>query len=239
MRSRTRRRETKSCSTRVYVLELEDDPTAHSDPSDLLPRDERGPDEFDEVRRVDASEDLAGRKQKLLEVVQEPELLDRPAQRQRLYSCTFLSDQHQAFCQDELERGETDLRQFQIGIGDAVPKKRHARRMPLAVRQEAAHRLKKMQACGVMQPSCSPWTSPVVKVKKKDGLHRFGIDYRALNTATKPDTFPLPRTDDLLDQLGESKFFSTLNLAPGYWQIQGHPASQEKTAFITPQGLYE
>lgn len=60
-----------------------------------------------------------------------------------------------------------------------------------------------------------------------------------LNSVTKADTFPLPRIDDLLNQLGESKFFSTLDLASGYWQIRVHPDSQEKTAFITPQGLYE
>ena len=220
----------------VEPSKLEHDPTAHSDPSDLQPTDEHGPDEFEEVRRVDANKDLAARKQKLLEVVPEPELLD-PVQRPRLD--TFLSDHHQAFCLDELERGETDLLQFQIDTGDAVPKKQHARRMPFAVQQEVARQLKKMQASGVIQPSCSPWASPVVMVKKKDGPHRFCVDYRALNAVTKPDTFPLSRINDLLDQLGELKFFSTLDLASGYWPIRVHPASQEKTAFIMPQGLYE
>ena len=220
----------------VEPSKLEHDPTAHSDPSDLQPTDEHGPDEFEEVRRVDANKDLAARKQKLLEVVPEPELLD-PVQRQRLD--TFLSDHHQAFCLDELERGETDLLQFQIDTGDAVPKKQHARRMPFAVQQEVARQLKKMQASGVIQPSCSPWASPVVMVKKKDGPHRFCVDYRALNAVTKPHTFPLSRINDLLDQLGELKFFSTLDLASGYWPIRVHPASQEKTAFIIPQGLYE
>ena len=56
---------------------------------------------------------------------------------------------------------------------------------------------------------------------------------------TKGDTFPLPRMDDILDQLGDCKFFSTLDLKSSYWQIRVHPDSQEKTAFITPQGLYE
>ena len=101
------------------------------------------------------------------------------------------------------------------------------------MQEEVAHQLRKMQATGVIQPSSSPWASPVVMVKKKDGSHP--VDYRVL---TKADTFPLPRIDDLLDQLGESNFFSTLDLASGYWQIRVHPDCQEKTAFVTPQGLY-
>ena len=129
--------------------------------------------------------------------------------------------------------------EFQIDTGDTTPKKQPARRTPFAVRQEVARQLKKMQKSGVIQPSSSPLASPVVLVKKKDGFHRFCVDYRELNSVTKADTFPLPCIDDLLDQLGKSKFFSTLDLASGNWQIQVHPDSQEKTAFVTPQGLYE
>ena len=84
-----------------------------------------------------------------------------------------------------------------------------------------------MQEAGVVQPSSSPWSSPVVMVRKKDGTHRFCVDYRGLNSVTKLDTFPLPRIDDLLDQLGHSRYFSTLDLASGYWQIRVHPNSQE------------
>jgi len=111
--------------------------------------------------------------------------------------------------------------------------------MPFTVRQEVARQLKRMQETDVIQPSNSPWASPVVLVRKKDGTHRFCVDYRELNSVTRADTFPLPRIDDLLDQLGESVYFSTLDLATGYWQIRVHPDSQEKTAFVTPQGLYE
>ena len=96
-----------------------------------------------------------------------------------------------------------------------------------------------MQRDGVIQPSRSPWSSPVVLVKKRDGTHRFCIDYRALNSVTKPDSFPLPRIEDLLDQLGESTYFSTIDLASGFWQIRMHPDSQQKTAFSTQQGLFE
>ena len=65
------------------------------------------------------------------------------------------------------------------------------------------------------------------------------IDYRHLNSVTKVDTYPLPRIDDLLDQLGKAKYFSTHDLVSGYWQIPVHPDSQEKTAFVTTRGLFE
>ena len=111
--------------------------------------------------------------------------------------------------------------------------------MPFVVRQEIARQLQDMQRDGVIQPLNSPWSSPVVTVKKKDGTHHFCVDYRGLNAVTKADAFPLPRVDDLLDQLGGAKYFSTLDLASWFWQIQMEPHSREKTAFVTPHGLYE
>ena len=137
-----------------------------------------------------------------------------------------------AFSLDPDERGETGLVQMEMDTGDASPKRQPVRRMPFPVRQEVAKQLKSMQGSGVIRPSASPWASPVVMVRKKDGSHRFCIDYRRLNAVTKPDLYPLPRIDDLLDQLGRSHFFSTLDLAAGYWQIRVHPNSIEKTAFI-------
>ena len=76
-------------------------------------------------------------------------------------------------------------------------------------------------------------------MKKKDGGTRFCVDYRQLNSVTKKDTYPLPRIDDLLDQLGKARFFTTLDLAAGYWQIRMAPEAREKTAFATHRGLYE
>ena len=96
-----------------------------------------------------------------------------------------------------------------------------------------------MRKDNVIQPSESPWASPVVLVRKRDGSLRFCVDYRALNSVTKPDLFPLPRISVLLDQLGSSKYFSTLDLKSGYWQIRVYLDSQERTAFITHQGLYQ
>ena len=126
-----------------------------------------------------------------------------------------------------------------VDTGDAPPQKQPPRRMPFVVRQEVAKQLKQMQKAGVVQPSCSPWFSPVVVVRKWDGSNRFCVDYRGLNAVTKADTFPLPRIDDLLDQLSKARYFSTLDLASGFWQIQVEPKSREKTAFATPHGLFE
>ncbi len=150
-----------------------------------------------------------------------------------------LMDRHTAFALEEGERGETDLIQLEIDTGDATPIRQPHRRLPLAVRQEVARQLKGMQEAGIIKPSNSPWASPIVLVRKKNGTLRFCVDYRKLNAVTRADTFPLPRIDDLLDQLGCSKYFSTLDLAAGYWQIPLCPESQDKSAFVTHQGLYQ
>ena len=127
-----------------------------------------------------------------------------PIQRQQLVG--LLQEQHAAFSLEEGERGETDLIEMEISTGEAELMKQPVRRMPHIVRQEVARQLREMQNNGVIQPSSSPWASPVVMVCKKDGSHRFCVGYRQLNYVTKADTYPLPRIDDLLDQLGECKY---------------------------------
>ena len=69
--------------------------------------------------------------------------------------------------------------------------------------------------------------------------YAFAWIYRGLNSVTKPDSYPLPRIDDMLDELGNMKYFSTLELASGYWQVKMSEASREKTAFVTQNGLFE
>ncbi|KAJ9520881.1 hypothetical protein QJQ45_014069 [Haematococcus lacustris] len=92
---------------------------------------------------------------------------------------------------------------------------------------------------GWIEPSASPWGAPVLFVQKKDGSLRMCIDYRALNKRTVRDRYPLPRIDDLLDQVRGKKVFSSLDLQSGYHQIRITPEDVPKTAFLTPMGQFQ
>ncbi|KAH9171777.1 hypothetical protein AeNC1_017768, partial [Aphanomyces euteiches] len=92
---------------------------------------------------------------------------------------------------------------------------------------------------GLIRPSTSPWASPVLMIRKPDGSIRFCIDYRRLNEVTIKDSYPLPRIDDLLDVLGKAKYFSTMDVASGCWNVRMEEDSIPKTAFTCKFGLYE
>ena len=91
----------------------------------------------------------------------------------------------------------------------------------------------------MIQTSSSAWASLIVLIPKKDGTWRFCVDYQRVNAMTKKDVHPLPKIDDILDNLSGTKYFSTLNLYSGYWQIQLDLETREKSAFTTHTGLYE
>ena len=95
-----------------------------------------------------------------------------------------------------------------------------------------------MLDAGVVERSESPWSFPIVVVEKKDGGHRFCVDFRKLNSITRPLAVPLPLIDDILALLGEASCFSTLDLRSGYWQVALDKVDQEKTAFACHVGLF-
>ena len=143
------------------------------------------------------------------------------------------------FALDNSELGHTDVVQHHVHTGDHRPIKQPVRRVPFAYTETIAKMVKEMEETGVIKPSSSPWASPVVLVPKKDGTVRFCIDYRKLNSITKKDVYPLPRIDDILDTLGGTKYFSSLDLASGYWQVSLDSESSAKSAFISHKGLHE
>jgi hypothetical protein len=92
---------------------------------------------------------------------------------------------------------------------------------------------------GYIRPSTSPWSAPVLFMEKKDGTRRMCIDYRALNEVTIKNKYPLPRIEDLFDQLRGASVFSKIDLRSGYHQLRIRPSDIPKTAFIAKYGLYE
>jgi len=117
-------------------------------------------------------------------------------------------------------------------------------RLPYAHRQVIIEQMGKMEKDNIIQPSDSPWNAPLVVVPKKpdaNGKPRFRVcvDFRRPNQLIIGDAFPIPRIDDILDQLGRSRYYTTLDLASGYHQDLIRPQEREKTGFSTDKGHFE
>jgi hypothetical protein len=124
-------------------------------------------------------------------------------------------------------------------IPGTAPIAKRPYRMAPAELAELKEQLRELQQKGFIKPSSSPWGSPVLFVKKKDGSMRMCVDYRSLNEVTIKNKYPLPRIDDLFDQLKGAKYFSKIDLRSGYHQLKIKESDTPKTAFVTRYGQYE
>jgi hypothetical protein len=131
-----------------------------------------------------------------------------------------------------------------IKTTDELPVHTKSYRYPYIHKPEIQRQINEMLDNGIIKPSTSPWSSPVWIVPKKldaSGKQkwRMVIDYRKINEKTIDDRYPLPNITDILDKLGKSQYFTTLDLASGFHQIEMHTNSTEKTAFSVDNGHYE
>jgi hypothetical protein len=132
--------------------------------------------------------------------------------------------------------GRTDLVEHAIELENTQPIRLPGRRLPNARWVEVQKMLVEMEKDGVIERSFAPWSSPIVIVPKKDGSLRMCVDYRLLNGVTRKDAYPLPLIQDVLSALAGSAYFSTLDLASGYWQVPMRQCDRQLTTFAI-QGL--
>ena len=144
------------------------------------------------------------------------------------------------FAMDSMDLGKTDLVKHHIELTNYTPIKDRYRRIPPQQYEEVRKHLKEMLDIGAIRCSNSPWASPVVLVRKKDGSLRFCIDLRKLNARTVKDAYSIPRIEDALDSLNGACIFTSLDLKSGYWQVELDDESIPLTAFtVGPLGFYE
>ncbi|UYV67936.1 hypothetical protein LAZ67_5002546 [Cordylochernes scorpioides] len=135
--------------------------------------------------------------------------------------------------------GRTNLAKHRIDTEDAKPIEHKPYRVSAKERDIIKEQIDEMLTEGIIRPSSSPWSFPVILVKKRDGKYRFCVDYRKLNNVTVKDVYPIPRIEEVMDTLQGSTYFSAIYLRSGYWQVEVEERDKEKTAFTTAHGLYE
>ena len=140
---------------------------------------------------------------------------------------------------DKKSTATVTMVEHEIDTGNTKPIHQPPNRVGPAQRKIMKLHVDEMLKNKVIQPSNSPYAAPVILVGKKDGGIRFCVDYRRLNSCTVRDVYPLPRIDDCLASLRGASYFSTLDAINAYWQIPLAKKDRHKTAFITPDGLYE
>lgn len=143
------------------------------------------------------------------------------------------------FAYSSNQLGNLTWSEHKIDTNDAPPINNKPRRHSPEDRKIIISETGKLLEAGTVQPSQSPWSSNPLLVPKPDGSHRMCIDFRPLNDITVGDAYPMQRTDDIFDSLGQASVFSIVDLKAGFHQISVAPEDIKKTAFSAPIGQYE
>ena len=145
------------------------------------------------------------------------------------------------FAKDASELTGTTKCYHTIHTGTSAPVRSFPYKQTPQTARETEKLVKSMLDTSLIEPSTSPWSSPVVLVKKKSGEYCFAVDYRKLNAVTEELFFSIPTFSEVVDGVAEAKpkLFSTLDLASGFWQVPMDPKTKHKTAFVTRDGVYE
>ena len=134
--------------------------------------------------------------------------------------------------------GNTNVEEHKIRLTTETPVRSRPYPVPHALREEIKTETKMMLDSGIIEPSNSPFASPVVLVKKKDGSNRFCVDYRKVNKMTVFDAEPMSNIEEIFAKMQKATFFSKFDLTKGYWQVNMEESSKDATSFITSEGLY-
>ena len=135
--------------------------------------------------------------------------------------------------------GKTQIVQHDIRTGDAMPIRLPSYRLAHHSQEVLREEIRTLLDQELIRLSKSPWAVPIVLVKKKDGIQHMCVDNRKLNKVNINDPYPLPNIEDLIANIGSSKFITNLDLTKGYYQVPVNPQHREKTAFMTPYRKYE
>ena len=144
---------------------------------------------------------------------------------------TLLMEYNDIFSRHPFDLGRTNVCQHRIVTTTDRPIHKRPYRQPFHLRAERNREVQEMLDADIIAPSCSQWSSRVILVTKKNGKFRFCVDFRLLNDITVKDAYPIPSVDETLDSLGGALFFTTLDLASGYWQVLLAEEDRAKTAF--------
>ena len=195
--------------------------------------------EVEENALQNNSNDTSGRSFCLLSQSSPFKLGEGLSERERIRLLDLLHEYEYCFHPAQLKAEKANGFKHPIDTGQSLPIRTNPRRVAPAEKAIIREQVADMLSSNVIEPSCSPWSSPVILVRKKDNSVRFCIDYRKLNKITIKDVYPLPRVDDVLESLAGSSFFSIIDLYKGYWQLPVRESDRKKTAFVAPDGLFQ